>query len=221
MMEGSGFLLDAGLAQRGIAHGFGLRTSPPRAAVRRARQLHGIRVVNADTGAELGEADAVWATQSGVAVGVVTADCVPILVAAEGAAVAAIHAGWRGLAAGVVAAGVRALVAAAPGAPLCAALGPYIGPCCYEVDTPVLEALAARFGAQLAAATRATRPGHALLDLGALVAIELAAEAIAPASIGRSASACTRCDAERFHSHRRDGASAGRLLHWIEAPLRE
>jgi copper oxidase (laccase) domain-containing protein len=141
---------------------------------------------------------------------------VPILLAAPGArVVAAVHAGWRGLAAGVVEAALCELAAAgARPEALVAAVGPHIGACCYEVDEPVLGPLRARFGGRLDAATRATRPGHARLDLGALVREDLL-RALAPEAVGAFPGACTRCDAERFESHRRDGARAGRMVHWV------
>ena len=213
----SGWLEHPLLAAAGVRHGFGLRTSPALAGVRRPVQVHGAAVVRADSAAPLGEADAALATRPGVAVGVVTADCVPVLVAAGGA-VAAVHAGWRGLARGVIPSALEALSDAAPGAEAVAAVGPCIGACCYEVDAPVLDALGRRFGAALAGALRATRPDHALLDLPALAREALLAAGLAPARIGAVAGACTRCDAARFHSFRRDGAAAGRLLSWIEAP---
>jgi copper oxidase (laccase) domain-containing protein len=65
------------------------------------------------------------------------------------------------------------------------------------------------------------RPGHWMLDLGALVRVELVRAGVAPANLGAFPDACTCCDAARFHSHRRDGASAGRLLHWIAANTAE
>jgi polyphenol oxidase len=204
------------LAAAGVRHGFGLRTSPAR-EVRRPVQVHGAAVVRADDGGPLGEADAALATRPGVSVGVVTADCVPVLVAAGGA-VAAVHAGWRGLAAGVIPRAVAALDEAAPGAALVAAVGPCIRGCCYEVDGPVLDALGARFGGALDAALRPARPGHALLDLAALARAALLAAGIEEERVGVVAGACTRCDAARFHSYRRDGPAAGRLLSWIEAP---
>jgi purine-nucleoside/S-methyl-5'-thioadenosine phosphorylase / adenosine deaminase len=172
--------------------------------------------LRADEEGVLGEADAALATRPGVAVGVVTADCVPVLVAAGGA-VAAVHAGWRGLAGGVIPRALEALAELAPGRAIVAAVGPCIGPCCYEVDEPVLDAMRRRFGSALDDALAPTRPGHARLDLPALAHEALRA---AGAEVGVMAGACTRCDAARFHSFRRDGASAGRLLSWIEAPAR-
>lgn len=212
----SGFLHDPVLAARGLAHGFGTRASPE-PALCRPRQVHGALAVFSDGAAELGEADAVLTDTPGVRVGVTTADCVPILVAA-GSAVGAIHAGWRGLASGVIENALAALAARAHGGRVAAAIGPCIGGCCYEVDAPVLEPLRARYGAALDAASVPTRAGHARLDLGALVETALARAGVAAVALGVAARLCTRCDAARFHSFRRDGAAAGRLVHWIEAP---
>jgi YfiH family protein len=204
------------LAAVGVRHGFGLRTSPAR-EVRRPVQVHGAAVVRADRDGPLGEADAALATRPGVSVGVVTADCVPVLVAAGGA-VAAVHAGWRGLAAGVIPRALEAISAVAPGAAPVAAVGPCIRGCCYEVDGPVLDALRKRFGDALDAALAPARPGHAFADLAALARAALLAAGLPEEGVGVLPGACTRCDAARFHSFRRDGAAAGRLLSWIQVP---
>jgi len=205
----------------GVEHGFGVRGLAPPPGLRRPQQVHGNRVAQAAgcVGAAAPRADAVVSALPGVPVGVVTADCVPILVATDaGTAVAAIHAGWRGLACGVVAAAIEALRAESGGAVrLVAAIGPHIGACCYEVDEPVLEALAPTFGGDLAAALRPARPGHAWLDLGRLAHTALLRAGLAPSALGRLPRACTRCDPVRFHSYRREGASAGRLHHFIAA----
>jgi purine-nucleoside/S-methyl-5'-thioadenosine phosphorylase / adenosine deaminase len=218
----SAFLEHPLLASRGARHGFGLRGAPEPAGTLRARQVHGAVVACArGDGAPLGEADAVVSELPGVPVAVVTADCVPILLAGRGArVVAAVHAGWRGLAAGVIEAALDALTqgGAAPG-DLAAVVGPHIGPCCYEVDEPVLERLGARFGTDLAAAATPTRPGHARVDLGALARVALL-RTLPPASLGGFRDACTRCDAVRFESHRRDGARSGRMVHWITPAAR-
>ncbi len=212
--DGASFLRDPVLAARGFAHGFGLRTSAE-LALRRPRQVHGARVVWASAANELGDADAVLARERGVRVGVITADCVPILIAAKGV-VGAVHAGWRGFAAGVIESALGELARFAPGAEIIAAIGPCIGGCCYEVDEPVLSPLRARYGALLECALAPTRPEHARLDLGLLAQLALARAGVAPSAIGAAARACTHCDAARFHSFRRDGAAAGRLAHWIE-----
>jgi YfiH family protein len=215
----TGFLEHELLAARGARHGFGLRGAPEPAGVRRPKQVHGRAVATLRRPDEaLGEADAVICGAPGAAVAVVTADCVPILLASPRAdVVAAVHAGWRGLAAGVIEAALRALEEAGAGsAELAAAVGPHVGACCYEVDAPVLDALRARFGARVDGAARPTRPGHARIDLGALARTEL--ERWLPRdAIGAFPGACTHCDAARFESHRRDGPRAGRMVHWIAA----
>jgi purine-nucleoside/S-methyl-5'-thioadenosine phosphorylase / adenosine deaminase len=206
------------LRARGVRHGFGTRGDEPLAGLVRPRQVHGTRVVRASACAASPppEADAVIAVTGEPPVGVVTADCVPVLVAVrDGAAVAAIHAGWRGLAAGVIEAAIDALRRAQPRAELCAAIGPHIGQCCYEIDAPVLDALR-HFGAERDAAIAPTRPGHHRLDLGALARAALVRAGVSREQIGALERACTSCDAARFHSYRRDGAHAGRLVHWIE-----
>jgi YfiH family protein len=209
------------LADAGVAHGFGQLGSPQPDGVIRPVQQHGreVAVVGDGGGIDPGEADAVISTISGVAVGVMTADCVPVLIAMDGGGVvAAVHAGWRGIAAGVVPSAFQAMVrfAAHPGRAT-AVIGPHIGACCYEVDAPVIERLRVRFSKLLDSVKTPVRPGHWMLDLGALVRVELVRAGVAPANLGSFPDACTCCDPARFHSHRRDGAGAGRLLHWIAA----
>ena len=199
-------------------HGFGTRASPAPPPHVRPRQVHGCTVarVDAEGCAAPREADAIVATDAARAVAVVTADCVPILVcAADAAVVVAVHAGWRGLAAGVVGEAIAAVQALTNGERLRAAIGPHIGVCCYEVDEPVLAPLRSRFGPELERALEPSRPGHHRLDLAALVRADLERGGVARGGIGSAASACTRCDPERFHSYRRDGPAAGRLLHFV------
>ncbi len=208
------------LTSLGLAHGFGEREDPVPQGVRRPRQVHGSGVVRAGAwaAAEPPEADAILGVSGEGPVAVVTADCVPVLLASEdGLAVAAVHAGWRGLAAGVLEAGVAAMESLAPGRAIFAVVGPHIGPCCYEVDSPVLDALRERHGSQLADAIAETRGTHADLDLGALTRSLLQSSGLAPSRVGEVERPCTRCDPQRFHSFRRDGPRAGRLLHHIQA----
>lgn len=224
-MEASGGRLSHSLLRAcGVSHGFGLRDSVEPRGLVRPRQVHGSGVsrVGGDLRLDRLEADAVVSTVAGVPIGVVTADCVPVLLASRsGAAVAAIHAGWRGLAAGVVAAGARALQEASPDdLPLFAALGPHIGVCCYEVDAPVLTRMRDRFGADLEDALQPAHSGVSdrfRLDLGALVRRELLAVGLEAGAIGDCVESCTACNPMRFHSFRRDGPRAGRLVHFVAA----
>lgn len=117
-----------------------------------AKQVHGTRLLVIEPGMDLSRArgqaaDAVATREKGVFVGVQTADCGPILLAAsDGSVVCAVHAGWRGAAAGIVRQTVRQLCeqfGMEPGE-LVAAVGPCIGPEAFEVRQDVLDAFAGR-----------------------------------------------------------------------------
>jgi YfiH family protein len=135
---------------------------------------------------------------------------VPVLVADEASGdVAAIHAGWRGVAGGVVRAGVERLAAGRRGARLIAAIGPCIGPCCFEVGHDVAGQIErASYGARVIATERGDK---AYVDLRAAVRAQLAASGVSDGRV-EDVPGCTRHEATRFHSFRRDGAGSGRML---------
>jgi YfiH family protein len=209
------------LSDVGVPHGFGRLGSPQPDGVIRPVQQHGKEVVwvREEGDEDPGNADAVVSTLARVPVGVMTADCVPVLIAMDdGRVVAAVHAGWRGIAAGVVPSAFEAMASAAvQWRRVAAVIGPHIGACCYEVDSPVVERLRVRFSKLLDSLLTPVSSDHWMLDLGALVRIELIRAGVGSANVGSFPDACTCCDAEFFHSHRRDGTRAGRLLHWIAA----
>lgn len=216
------FICDPVLEFAGIVHGFAERGAQVPDTTVFPRQVHGVGVVRGEAlrAGPPSEADAIVSTTPGVAVGIVTADCVPILVAsADGGSVAAIHAGWRGLAAGVIEAGIGAM--GQPIGGLRAAVGPAARGCCYEVDEPVASALARRYEGLLAGVLVPGRPGRHQLDLPALAARVLVQIGLGPDRIGTAASLCTICTpGPRFESFRRDGPTSGRLRHFIEpAPI--
>ena len=124
---------------------------------------------------------------------VFVADCLPVLLAADGA-VAALHCGWRPLAGGIIAEGIKALREAGGKGPITAAIGPGARGCCYEVG----EEVHARFTAYDA------RRGARNLDLAAVARAQLT-DADTVLDVGL----CTICD-ERFFSHRRDRGVTGR-----------
>jgi YfiH family protein len=175
------------------------------------RQVHGATVVEAPwEGAP--EADASVAARPGWILGIKTADCLPVLlVDPERRLVAAAHAGWRGTAAGVAARAVEALVARG-GTPdgLLAALGPGIGPCCYEVGDELRDA----FGPRGVAFFRPGPNGRPHLDVRAANVRQLVEAGLRPAAIHHVAD-CTRCRADLYHSYRRDGAAAGRMISFV------
>jgi hypothetical protein len=179
-----------------------------------ARQVHGSGVLVAGGPETVAtEADAVVTGAGGIAVGVVTADCVPVLLAdREHRCAAAVHAGWRGAAAGVLEAAIMRLRDRFDVAPesLEAVIGPAVGPCCYAVGPEVSDAFRARTGETTAAAW-SRRDGTLHVDLRAAVRSLLAAAGVTTAAI---VGPCTACD-RRFCSYRRDGAGCGRQLSFI------
>lgn len=182
--------------------------------VARVHQVHGGRVVAAcPSGGPSGDADALWTEEPGLAVSVITADCVPVLLAAQdGPAVAAVHAGWRSIVAGVVPEAVETLRRQTGTEPshLHAWVGPSIGVCCYEVSDEVARQVADAAGTDDVVTTPPGGRPH--LDLVGAVARQLAAVGVPdPTVVVR----CTRCDSHRLWSYRREGKKAGRNVAYV------
>ncbi len=174
-------------------------------------QVHGVEVVEDQA---LVNADAVMTARPHVAVGVRTADCLPVLLEdPKTGRVAAVHAGWRGVIGGIAPKTVRLLAerGADPGR-LRVALGPAIQKCCFEVDGDLPERFVAAFGRAVLVSGFA-KP-H--LDLAQAVRQSLEQAGVAPANIDVLPH-CTHCDA-RFFSHRRDCGVTGRHLSFITSP---
>jgi YfiH family protein len=176
------------------------------------RQVHGIEVADPGRDRPGREADASFTRQPGRVLAVLTADCLPVLLAEEsGSAIAIAHAGWRGLAAGVIERTIAAL-GVAPRR-LVAYLGPAIGPRAFEVGHDVRDAFL-RNDVAAASAFVPAAPDKWLADLPALARLRLA-------KIGTTrvygGNLCTFGDPARFYSHRRDGVT-GRMasLIWLE-----
>ena len=199
------------LAFEWLVHGFGERETVIPEGITTVKQIHSSIVIDAEgrDGVSCGEGDALVSGQSGITVGVKTADCVPILIADEtNRAVAAIHAGWRGTAGNIVEAAVASLVDRFGSKPknLHAAIGPSIGGCCYQVSADVAH----RFGTWVQ--EWAEVDTTISIDLPRVNSIQL--ENCGVESVWM-AGLCTRCSAERFWSFRRDGELAGRMISFI------
>lgn len=184
------------------------------------RQVHGTDVVEitAKEPSTVLEADAAVTRSAGVALAILTADCLPVLLADRaGRCVAAAHAGWRGLAAGVLERTVEAM--ALPASEVLAWLGPAIGQDAFEVGPEVrraiLEAPSGRAGpAVLERELRRGRDDRWHVDLAGVAAARLRAwgvERIVRSGIDSWA------DSTRFFSHRRDEGRSGRqaTLVWL------
>jgi purine-nucleoside/S-methyl-5'-thioadenosine phosphorylase / adenosine deaminase len=155
------------------------------------------------------EGDALFTRVRGLALSVATADCVPVLVAEQtGRAVASIHAGWRGTSGGITRRTVDAMVQALGVDPvsLTAVIGPHIGVCCMEVGEEVFE----WFHDPTVFSRRPEWP-RPHLSLAAANRAQLEAAGV-PAGSVHVSGLCTRCRADLFHSYRRDGDIAGRML---------
>jgi hypothetical protein len=175
------------------------------------RQLHGARVVEAQPGSLGAEADGAVARGPGRVCAVLTADCLPVLLADKGGTVVGIaHAGWRGLAAGVIENVVRAMGVAPES--LIAYLGPGIGAAAYEVGIDVFDALVLA-NSDAARAFLPHGPGKFLADLNLVARQRLMRLGLGSIHGGNL---CTYGDAGRFYSYRRDGVT-GRMasLIWI------
>jgi polyphenol oxidase len=179
------------------------------------RQVHGTKVVEADTAEGNPEADAALAHRPGTVCAALTADCLPLLLCDQaGTMVAAVHAGWRGLCSGVIEQTLQAMDRSPMD--VLAYLGPAIGPEAYEVGAEVREAfIAADPGDATESAFAPGAPGKFYADLYALARRRLARGGVARIYGGGY---CTYTERERFFSYRRDGVT-GRMasLIWIEA----
>jgi hypothetical protein len=138
--------------------------------------------------------DGLWTDVAGVALAVITADCVPVLLADTAQRrIAALHAGWRGLTSGILQKGVAA-IGSAPES-LLAFVGPAIGPCCYEVGDDVASAARDALGDSVISKTN----GRTCVDLWAGTRRALSSAGVReiwPAAL------CTKCQPHRLFSHR-------------------
>ncbi|MCM3878763.1 MAG: peptidoglycan editing factor PgeF [Vicinamibacterales bacterium] len=166
--------------------------------------------------AEWPEADIAISRDAAVGVTVRAADCVPVLLADRvTGAVSAIHAGWRGTAAGAVGAAVEAMTTRFGTEPrnVVAAVGPSIGPCCYTVG----EELPGKFTSHRDAQRWFTRTRDGLrLDLWRATRDQLERAGVSAGNVHVSG-LCTFDHPGIFHSYRRDGHKAGRLVAAIRA----
>lgn len=158
-------------------------------------------------------ADAAWTDQPGCVLAVMTADCLPLLLASRsGDCVAVIHGGWRSLLADVVQQTVAAM--RVEPAELSAWLGPAIGPEAFEVGAEVKDAFTKK-NQQFNHCFREGSHGKYTADIFSIGRQCLAVAGVTSATGGDH---CTFQDQTHFFSHRRDAGKTGRMasLVWIE-----
>jgi polyphenol oxidase len=166
-----------------------------------ASQIHGARVLVHgpawDGWLRGSQADGHLSTARDTAMAVTIADCVPVFLAHPSGATAILHSGWRGTAARIIEHGIAALASRGiPTAEVHVHLGPAICGRCYEVSPEVLRQL-----------TGETVTAPRTVDLRAIIASQ--ARQLGVRHLTTSPS-CTRCNNDRFFSHR--AGDAGRQI---------
>lgn len=191
------------------------------------KQRHGDCIIDvAEPVKDAGEGDAMVAGAAGLVLGVLTADCAPILLwgdAGERRVAGVVHAGWRGTLAGLpakVVGHIRERYGVGAAALHCA-IGPTIEACCYEVGEDVAAPLARRWG-EAASRCMQTAGERIRLDLKGINAALLAQAGVPQRQI-HSIGPCTACTPREFFSHRRETRAqlpqTGRqmsLIGWLE-----
>lgn len=201
--------------------GIGSDDEPARVAENRARmcaqlglppdalvslyQVHSAEVVTIEQPVPLAQrpkADAMVTRVPGLALGIATADCGPILFAdPENRVVGAAHAGWKGALTGVVEATVAAMERlGAARETIVAVLGPTISQASYEVGQDFVDRFRAEAPGSDAFFKQGDRSGHAQFDLPGFILSRLRASGIGEAAM---MGLCTYADPERFYSFRR------------------
>jgi YfiH family protein len=179
-----------------------------------ADQIHGdvVLKVSSGTGKRAGVGDGLMTDLPNLLMGVMAADCVPLLFLTPGRKVAAaVHAGWRGTAAGIAAGAVNRMRDEYRVEPttLHVAMGPSIGPCCYEVGSEVAEAIGTQWGEALSGAWRPDgAKGH--LDLRAVNEAQLVSVGVPRPQITKIGP-CTACHVGEFFSYRKEGKTGSQL----------
>ena len=160
--------------------------------------------------------DAIITNQPGLAIGIKTADCVPILlVDPVRRVIAAVHAGWKGTARRIVSRVCDILRRrfACRMEDLNVAIGPAIGPCCYEVDLRVWEAMGG-LSERESFFHSPGKGGRWMLDLALANRLQLLDAGVPEAHV-QAAHLCTSCRRHLFFSHRGSGGATGRQFNFI------
>lgn len=185
--------------RRRVANWFGL----PVEKLATVHQVHSPEVVTVDGDYDGGrpQADAMVTATPGVILGVLAADCGPVLFAdSENRVVGAAHAGWKGALNGVLENTIEAMIAlGAKREAIAACLGPSISQGSYEVGPEFVERFVEHDPGYAAYFVPSDRDGHSMFDLPRLTIDRLRAAGVAAESLNL----CTYPDANRFFSYRR------------------
>jgi polyphenol oxidase len=174
-------------------------------------QVHGIHVVDVEhpwTPGSGPHADAMVTRQPGLALGIITADCAPVLFAdAEAGIVGAAHAGWRGAVSGIIEATIAAMAKlGARTDRIVAAVGPCIGQSSYEVAADLRDAVVGRAPDDARFFAVGRRDARWQFDLSGYCAARLRAAGVAEVAL---TGIDTLAEEDRFFSHRRRTLTGG------------
>jgi YfiH family protein len=186
-------------------------------------QVHGVGIVDADrlcpeafaNGAVPPAADAAITRTPGRVLAIMTADCLPVVLAkSDGSALGVVHAGWRGLAAGVLEATLRQLCAGNKAAGTWRAwIGPAISQAHFEVGSDVIDAFAAQDPKALEFFSPQPSRKKWMADLPGLARLRLCQAGVQHVELS---DCCTYQQADRFFSYRRDGVTGRQVtIAWL------
>lgn len=187
-------------------------------------QVHGKVLLTAGEGPKgfvFGEeGDAAFSDLPGTAVGVMTADCLPVMLHhRESPVVAAVHAGWRGIESGILQASVELMISrwGFEARDVGAYIGPGIESCCYEVEEEIAGRIAKAAGGRGVIDVDGPKPR---VSLRRAAENQLTGCGLQPDHIYGSG-LCTSCNQDLFYSYRRDGQQTGRMAVIIVARDKE
>jgi YfiH family protein len=185
-----------------------------------ASQVHGDRIhqVSGSEASVFGhddplQGDGLLTAEGGLYLGILTADCVPLLLLDPGrSVVGAVHAGWRGTAKGIAAKAVRRMRDAlgCKASDILVSLGPAIGPCCYVVGDEVATAFVQK-DPETGRFLRPEGSGRWKLNLAGINRHQLINAGVQQKNISTS-SLCTSCRIDLFFSVRGEGEPTGRQI---------
>lgn len=177
-------------------------------------QVHGTDILKYD-GSEITimDGDGIVTNSQGCAIGIFTADCVPVLLAdEEKRAVAAIHSGWKGTIGNIVSKGIDSMIENYNSNPanIKAYIGPHNRECCYEVS----EELIMRFSNEDIFKNHIISNGR-MLNLKSCVEIELINRGVKKENI-IDLNLCTHCSEKiKLYSYRKEEEKMGRLFSFV------
>ena len=212
-----GFIQSSLFKDRGISHGFSTRAfhlSDYTGIIPQQSHTHTIVEVT-DRHNTLSDTDGLITAERALAIGVKTADCVPILFADTKLKIVGVsHQGWKGTADNMAEKMIGRIVQKGTSLnAIIVAIGPSIGPCCYEVYGARLELFKDRFR-QYADQVIEKRSTKTYLNLPLLNYLHLLNAGVLADNIDRHLF-CTKCDQERFFSLQREGKGCNHMISYI------